>query len=188
MSRMWLKAEHEEDPLNLEDEDDGSPSMTPLLVYGIVADCLIIIPAIIYLVAGGTSAHSLMVEAIYISWMPFASIWILAMIDDGPVVREALKGALSMAGLGPWSTQWAGWVSFVMKSKDGLSTGGWGWNGILWSILYPCINIGLIALEWHMGAGVINWIENAPHGKLEEAIDGEAEDAEEEASELHTEW
>lgn len=151
------------------------------MVYGIVADCLIVIPLILYLAAGPDGAHALMIESLYISWMPFAAIWILAMIDDGPVVREALKGALSMASLGPWSTQWAGWIAFLMAKADtvgGLSSAG----GIIFSILYPCVNIGLIALEWHMGAGVIEWIENAPFGELE------AEDAEEEASELHTEW
>jgi len=78
--------------------------MTPLLVYGIIADCLILVPLIIYLAAGPDGAHSLMFQALYISWMPFAAIWILAMIDDGPVVREAMRGALAMASLGPWST------------------------------------------------------------------------------------
>lgn len=136
--------------------------MTPLLVYGIVADCLIIISLIMYLALGPDPAHNLWIEATYITWMPFAAIWIMAMIDDGPVVRAALKGALSMAGLGPWSAMWAGWISFLMIKSDSLALGTTG--SIIFGIVYPCINIGLIALEWHMGAGVIYWIENAPHG------------------------
>lgn len=55
------------------------------------------------------------------------------------------------------------------------------WSVILFAILYPCVNIGLIVLEWHMGAGVMNWIENAPYPVYEEAVEEEEELDEDEA-------
>lgn len=91
------------------------------------------------------------------------------------MVRIGMKGALAMAGIGPWAAQWMGWIAFMMGSSGALSDT----YTILWGILYVCVNIGLMALQWHIGPGVMNWIINAPLGSAEEVL----EDAEEEGEE-----
>lgn len=79
-------------------------------------------------------------------------------------------------------------MAYLMAKSDAKALSSTG--SVIFNILYPVFNIGLIALEWHMLPGVIDWIENAPHGKLEEAVGNDEEEAEEEAEagQLHTEW
>jgi len=95
-----------------------------------------------------------------------------------------MKGALNMAGLGPWAAMWGGWIAFMMGSFYGTNGGIAGdWTTILWSILLVAINIGLMAMEWHVGPGVAKWIDNAKLGSVmddegadaEEAVEGEGE-------------
>ena len=113
------------------------------------------------------------------TWFPFAALWIISQIYDNEMVRIAMRGALNMAGIGPWAAQWGGWIGFMMGSTGILSDT----YTILWSILYACINIGLMAMEWHIGPGVAKWIDEAPFAEesiLEEELEEGAEDIEEE--------
>lgn len=148
---------------------------TPILIYGIVADCLIVVPLILYIFVGESRFH-LWIEITYMAWFPFGALWIISLIEDTKMVRVAMRAALNMAGMGPWAGMWAGWIAFMM----GSSFTGSGWSTILWSILLVAINIGLMAMEWHVGPGVAKWIDEAP---LNAVMDDEGEDAEEAAEE-----
>ena len=55
-----------------------------------------------------------------------------------------------------------GWIAFMMGIVGATS---YSWN-IIWAILYVSINIGLMAMQWHIGPGVAKWIETAPIGNL----------------------
>lgn len=108
------------------------------------------------------------------AWFPFAALWIISLIEDSKMVRVAMRGALNMAGMGPWAGMWAGWIGFMMGSTFVATS----WDTILWSILLVGVNIGLMAMEWHVGPGVAKWIDEAPLGAVMEEAEEEAEDAE----------
>jgi len=53
---------------------------------------------------------------------------------------------------------------------------------VLFAILYPCINIGLIVMQWFMGKEVLQWINEAPHGDLGGSGEGDMEEDMEDAA------
>ena len=48
--------------------------------------------------------------------MPFAIVWLIVFIQDSPVARMALTGALEMAALGPFALMWVGYMAFLMSA------------------------------------------------------------------------
>lgn len=96
-----------------------------------------------------------MINMITSSWMPFAVVWLIVLIQDTPVARTALKGALEMAALGPFALMWVGYMAFLMSAQasDVLA------NNIFFAVAYPCINIGLIIMHWLMSPGIYAWID-----------------------------
>jgi hypothetical protein len=128
---------------------------TPVMIYGIVADVLCIVPIILYMVAkestttatattGLTTAqiaaaaataatagikfnqfHQTMINMLVSAWMPFGISWIIALAADGPLARAGLAGAMSMAGLGPFALQWVGLMSFIMTAHTATVLDSW---------------------------------------------------------------
>lgn len=47
---------------------------------------------------------------------PISIIWWIVLADDSRVAREALTGAVEMAGLGPFALLWVGYLSFLMSA------------------------------------------------------------------------
>merc|ERR1719199_1704289 len=97
--------------------------MTPVLIYGIVADLLVVVPIILYMVLGNTTNgynkyHQTMINMLVSAWMPFAITWIIVMAADSAAARAALTGAMSMAGLGPFALQWVGLMAFIMDTHS----------------------------------------------------------------------
>jgi hypothetical protein len=121
-----------------------APDFTPVMIYGIVADALCVIPIILYLVAKESTTvtaagavatpaslvkfntfHQTMINMLVSAWMPFAISWVIAMAADGPLARAGLAGAMSMAGLGPFALQWVGLMSFIMTAHAASVLDAW---------------------------------------------------------------
>ena len=93
-----------------------------------------------------------------------------------------------MAALGPFALMWVGYMAFLMSAQasDVLSAG----SNVMWAILYPCLNIGLIIFHWVMSPNIYNWIEHGPNRSsndvepLEQSDDFEQESFEEEMLEM----
>jgi hypothetical protein len=95
---------------------------TPVIVYGVLADLLVLLPIIIMVSVsnelGYASYHTAMVNMMVIGWMPYGIVWIGAIAADDAEVRTALKETLSMSMLGPNMLQWIGYFSFLMLAND----------------------------------------------------------------------
>ena len=103
---------------------------TPVMIYGIVADVLCVLPIILYLTLGDIKNlflfyHSTMINMLVSAWMPFAITWIIVLAADSPMARAALTGAMSMANLGPMALQWVGLMSFVMAAHNAGKLDAW---------------------------------------------------------------
>lgn len=104
----------------------AGPSFTPVLIYGIIADCLVILPIILYIATGGFARfHQTMINMLVSAWMPFAITWIIGMVADGPMARAAMEGAMNMAGLGPMCVQWVGLMGFIMAAHSAGNLAAW---------------------------------------------------------------
>ena len=111
-------------------EENNEPSFTPVLIYGIVADVMVILPIILYMVLNDTTNmynqyHQTMINMLTSAWMPYAITWIIVMASDSPTARVALTGALTMAGLGPFALQWVGLMAFIMTAHTATVLDSW---------------------------------------------------------------
>jgi hypothetical protein len=101
----------------------GPTSTTELVVYGILADMMMVLPLVLYIAFNGTMNysryHQTMINMLMTAWAPLGIVWIVVMVDDSKMAREALTGALEMAALGPFALQWVGLVSFMMAANAG---------------------------------------------------------------------
>lgn len=142
----------------------AAPSMTPVLIYGIVADALCVIPIVLYMVLGSTKGynkyHQTMINMLVSAWMPFAITWIIVMAADSTAARAALTGAMSMAGLGPFALQWVGLMAFIMASHSAGTI--LLMPNIVFVAIYFVMNVGMVVMHWMLSAGVYEWIKNAP--------------------------
>lgn len=135
------------------------------MVYGIVADCMVVLPILFYTIFDGTTGyskhHQTMINMITSSFMPFAIVWLIFLFQDTETARTALSGALEMAALGPFALMWVGYMAFLMSAQasDVLDQTA----NVIWAIAYPCINIGLIIFHWVMSPNIYNWID---HGEM----------------------
>jgi hypothetical protein len=142
----------------------SEPKWGGVAFYGIVADTMVMLPILFYMLfdANGYSKHhQTMINMMTSSFMPFAIVWLIVLFQDTETARTALSGALEMAALGPFALMWVGYMAFLMSAQasDVLGQG----SNVLWAILYPCINIGLIIFHWSMSPNIYNWID---HGEL----------------------
>ena len=117
-------------PVNSFQKEDSEVSFTPVMIYGIIAELLCIVPIILYMVLRDTKNnfnqyHSTMINMLVSAWMPFAITWIIALAADGPLARAGLTGAMAMAGLGPFALQWVGLMSFIMAAHNAQKLGSW---------------------------------------------------------------
>ena len=165
--------------------DNTEPDFTPVMIYGIVADVMVILPIILYMVLSDTTNmynqyHQTMINMLTSAWMPFAITWIIVMASDSPMARTALTGALTMAGLGPFALQWVGLMAFIMAAHDAVKLGES--ENLIFLFLYIGGNIGTVVMHWMLSASVQDWIVNAPFA-TEEAPMEEVAVADEEAEE-----
>jgi hypothetical protein len=103
---------------------------TPVMIYGIVADVLCVVPIILYMVLSDVKNryniyHGTMINMLVSAWMPMAITWIIAIAADSPLARAGLTGAMAMAGLGPFALQWVGLMSFIMAAHGAAKLGEW---------------------------------------------------------------
>ena len=95
---------------------------TSVIVYGVIADLLVIVPIILYLtvdnVKGYAEHHMTMINMIVSAWMPYGIVWMGAIAADSVEVREALQSAVTMTNIGPTSTQWIGYFTFLMAAAN----------------------------------------------------------------------
>ena len=178
-------AEVADDEVMAEEEDTGV-STDGILAYGIVAEVLTILPLVLILIGAGDSLygkyHAKMMEYTVGAWAPFAILFWIQFAEDNEWVRMAMTGALITANGGAWSGMWVGWYAFLVKAQ-GAGTLGMGMNA-LFAILYPCINIGLIVMQWFMGKEVLQWINEAPHGDLGGSGEDAGDDMEDAADDM----
>jgi MFS-type transporter involved in bile tolerance (Atg22 family) len=144
-----------------EEEMVSTPDFTGIMIYGVIADCMVVLPILFYMVldtTGYSKHHQTMVNMMTSSWMPFAIIWMIVLFNDTPTSRLALSGALEMAALGPFALQWVGYMAFLMSAQASGVLGEV--SNVFWAIAYPLLNITLIIVHWLMSEGIYNWIEN----------------------------
>lgn len=142
------------------------PDFNLVVGYGIVADLMVVVPIILYMLLDGTNGyskhHQTMINMMTSSWMPFAVVWIIVAVNDNDVSRMALTGALEMAALGPFALMWVGYMAFLMSAQASSVLNAADGMNIVFAILYPLLNIGLIIMHWYVSEGIYNWIQNAP--------------------------
>jgi len=137
-----------------------------IIVYGVVADVLLLIPFLLYLVLDDTNAwaqyHQTYINMLFSAYSPLAISWFIVLADDSQAARTALTGAIEMAGLGPFALLWVGFATFMMSAKSGsalvaANVGVW-----IFALLYPVMNIGLIVLHYHLSPAMYAWLALAP--------------------------
>lgn len=91
-----------------------------MVVYGCVADILLIVPILLYVLIPDASNyaqyHQTYINMSAAAYGPIGIIWWIVLADDSRVAREALTGAVEMAGLGPFALLWVGYLSFLMSA------------------------------------------------------------------------
>jgi len=92
---------------------------------------------------------------------PIGIIWFIVLADDSRMAREALTGAVEMAGLGPFALLWVGYLSFLMAAQSAsvLASNAVVW---MWAILYFVLNVALIVAHWYLSPPIYAWIATAP--------------------------
>jgi len=157
-------------------------------MYGLLADGLMFAPVIVYLVLKNTNGYGKYSQT-YISMLaatygPLSITWFTMLFGDNKLSRAAVKGAVEMAGMGPFSLLWVGFLSFLMAATDAktLKTSDGNINTIM-AVIYGCGNVLLIIIHWLMGPGILEWIDNTPLPPVAVPYveeEGEEEDEEEE--------
>jgi len=141
----------------------GSLSMS-MLLYGLLADLLMIGPVVMYILLDDTvkyaKYHQAYINMLAASYGPLSLVWLFVVFADGSMARDALKGAVEMAGLGPVSLLWVGYLSFLMganaagKLKESENT--------VFVIVYGVGNLVLLVLHALLAPSVLDWAANAP--------------------------
>jgi len=136
-----------------------------VIIYGVMADILMIVPILLYVLITDTNGyaqyHQTYINMLAASYGPLAIIWWIVLADDSRVAREALTGAVEIAGLGPFALLWVGYLSFLMSAQSAgfLSTN---WQLWMWAILYFCLNVILVVAHWYLSPPVYAWIATSP--------------------------
>ena len=138
---------------------DGS-----IIMYGIIADVCLLVPMILYLVLDDSTKyhadHQTYINMIYSAYMPIGIMWWILLADDSNWARTLFQGAIELAGLGPIALLWVGFSTFLMEAHENEHLGqSYSW---MWGIIYPCINILLIAMHHHLAPPMHAWTRLAP--------------------------
>merc|ERR1719454_1064717 len=140
---------------------DGS-----IILYGAFADLALLLPLIMYLVLTDTSSwaqyHQTYINMIFSAYAPLGISWWIVLADDSVAARTSLRGAIEMAGLGPFALLWVGWATFCMSAKSAGVLTSANLGLFIFAILYPIINIGLIVMHYHVSPPMYAWLEEAP--------------------------
>ena len=140
-----------------------------LVVYGIIADLLVIVPILFYTLLNGTNNyskyHQTMVNMMTSAWAPLGICWIIVLANDSKMAREALTGSLEMAALGPFALQWVGLLAFMMAAHAGEALGAW--ENTFFAVFYFFLNFILIILHWYLAPGIYMWIDLTPYPERE---------------------
>jgi hypothetical protein len=76
------------------------------------------------------------------------------------MARDALKGAIEMAGLGPVSLLWVGYLSFLMGANSaGVLKQS---ENTLFVIVYGVGNLLFLVLHALLAPSILDWAANAP--------------------------
>ena len=144
-------------------------NVVDLVVYGIVADLLVIVPILFYTLLNGTNNyskyHQTMVNMMTSAWAPLGICWIIVLANDSKMAREALTGSLEMAALGPFALQWVGLLAFMMAAHAGEALGAW--ENTFFAVFYFFLNLILIVLHWYLAPGIYLWIDLTPYPERE---------------------
>ena len=96
---------------------DGS-----IVLYGLLADIMLIVPMVLYLVMEDASDfakyHQTYINMLYSAYAPLGISWWIVLADDSQAARTALTGAIEMAGLGPFALFWVGFSTYLMSAKS----------------------------------------------------------------------
>jgi len=91
-----------------------------VIIYGVIADVLLLVPIMLYLFVNDSNRyaayHQTYVNMLCAAYGPIGIIWWIVLADDSRMAREALTGAVEMAGLGPFALLWVGYLSFLMSA------------------------------------------------------------------------
>ena len=164
--------------------DDGSGLNSSVILYGFLADMLVIAPVIVYMalddVDGNAKYHQTYINMLCAAYMPLSITWLTVVFNDGAATRAALKGTVEMAGMGPFALLWVGYLSFMMAATvdNKLKAD----ENILFVIVYGVGNLALLAVHWLIAPGIINWVNTAPLPPVPvaEPVDEEYDEDEEE--------
>jgi len=147
-----------------------------------MADVLLVLPIVMYAVIPDTQSfakyHQTYINMLAAAYGPIGIIWWIVLANDSRIAREALTGAVEMAGLGPFALCWVGYFSFLMSAQ---SSGSFSTNAMLWmwSILYFILNVGLVVAHWYLSPLVYAWVATAELPDEERAFDATAKEAKE---------
>merc|ERR1711981_839890 len=136
---------------------------TAVIVYGVIAEVCVLVPIILYLTAGTRTVghnkfHSTMINMLASSYAPLAIGFIFVLAEGvTPFTKTALMGAMTMAGMGPFSTQWVGFIHFIMAASSAKQLGTW--NNLFFTFFYLAFNIGMIVVHWFFSKDVMNWLK-----------------------------
>ena len=142
---------------------DGS-----IVLYGLMADVLLTVPLIMYLVIADPSFygtyHQTFINMLYSAYAPLGISWWIVLADDSLHARAALTSAIEMAGLGPFALLWVGMTTYLMEAKEENVLNIQESNLInwIWIIVYPVFNILAIVLHYHVSPPMYAWLEKAP--------------------------
>jgi len=140
---------------------DGS-----IILYGAMADAMLIIPLVMYLVLDDTNAwaqyHQTYINMLFSAYAPLGITWWIVLVDDSQAARTALTGAIEMAGLGPFALLWVGISTFLMSAKSGAALVAANTMVWIWALIYPVMNIALIVAHYHLSPPMYAWIATAP--------------------------
>jgi hypothetical protein len=125
-----------------------------------------LLPLILYLVLDDTSSwaqyHQTFINMIFSSMAPLGISWWIVLADDSQAARTSLRGAIEMAGLGPFALFWVGWATFCMSAKSAGVLVSTNLGLYIWAILYPIFTIGMIAFHYHVSPPMYAWLDEAP--------------------------
>jgi len=135
-------------------------------VYGAVADVLLLVPIILYLVLDDANSwaqyHQTYINMLFSAYAPLGISWFIVLADDSQAARTALTGAIEMAGLGPFALLWVGYATFLMSAKSGSALVEANTMVWIWGLIYPIMNIVLLVLHYHLSPPMYAWLATAP--------------------------
>ena len=144
---------------------DGS-----IVLYGIIADILLIVPLLMYLLIADAASnnelrahHMTYINMLYSAYAPLGISWWIVLADDSEHARTVVRTGVEQAGLGPYALLWVGMTTWFMQYKDSYNYFAtlvlieW-----IWAIIYPVVNILLIVTHYHLSPPMYAWLEKAP--------------------------